>query len=147
MLRYVIAAGSATLLMASAASAQDTQTAPATAAPTEAQTAPAEAAPTAPPAQDAAAPAPADKNAQVQQIVSADLPKYDADKSGDLNETEFSTWVLELRSKSEAGSPDAAKTDAAAKAKWAKEAFAQADTDKDQKLAQSEVVAFFAAAT
>ena len=138
MFRYVIAAGTASLLMASAASAQQTQTpSPATqAAPAQAATTDASAA--------ATQAAPVDKNAQVQQFVSAELPKYDGDKSGDHNEGEFSKWALDLRAKAEAEDPNAPKADSAAKAKWAQETFANADSDKDQKLAVAELVTFFA---
>ena len=140
MFRYLTTAGAATLMMASAASAQQTQ-APAEAPAT--QTAPAQTAP----AQKAPAQAtPADTQAQVQQLVKAELPKYDADKSGDLSETEFTAWVMELRSKAEAGDPNAPKADAAAKAEWAKAAFAKADANQDKKADAGEVAAFFAAA-
>lgn len=122
-------------MMASAASAQEAQTqteTPATA--TAAPTAPAATAQT----------QPADTQAQVQQLVSAELPKYDADKSGDLNETEFSAWVLELRSNAEKRDPNTPKADAAAKAQWAKDTFASADTNKDQKIDSAEATTYFA---
>ena len=141
MFRYVIAAGTASLLMASAASAQQTQTPEPQAQVEPTQATAADAAAAAAPATQAA---PADKSAQVQQFVSAELPKYDGDKSGDLNEGEFSKWALDLRAKAEAEDPNAPKADSAAKAKWAQETFANADSDKDQKLAVAELVTFFA---
>lgn len=144
MFRNVIVASAASLLMASAASAQQAQTtaeAP-TAAP--AQTAPAAQTPAA--QTPAAQAAPADATAQVQQLVKTELPKYDADKSGALSEKEFTAWVMELRTKAEAGDPNAPKADATAKAEWAKAAFAKADANKDQKADSGEVAAFFAAA-
>lgn len=137
MFRHFIAAGTVTLMMASAASAQQTQT-PAESPAPAAQTTSAQAAP--------AQATPADTNAQVQKLVKAELPKYDTDKSGALSETEFTAWVMELRSKAEAGDPNAPKADAAAKAEWAKAAFAKADANQDKKADAGEVAAFFAAA-
>ena len=144
MFRNVIVASAASLLVASAASAQQAQTPAETPAAAPAQTAPATGAA---PAQAAPAQAaPADAAAQVQQLVKTELPKYDADKSGALNEKEFTSWVMELRSKAEAGDPNAPKADAAAKAEWAKAAFAKADANQDKKADAGEVAAFFAAA-
>src|SRR3546814_20397889 len=34
---------------------------------------------------------------QVAQIVNQEFPTYDADTSGDLNQTEFATWMTRLR--------------------------------------------------
>ncbi|WP_337829339.1 hypothetical protein [Pseudonocardia sp. TMWB2A] len=141
MLKF-IAVTSAAVLAATPVLAQ-TATPPAEPAPA----APAQAEPASPaaPAQDAAQPAQAAPAAdQVQQIVAAEFPTYDTDKSGDLNETEFQTWVVALRDKDPAAA--AKPLDDAGKAKFAKEIFAKADTNKDKKIAQAEMVAFFSGA-
>lgn len=139
MLKF-IAATSAALLVATPVFAQTT-TPPAEPAPAPTEAAPVETAPA--PAQ--AAPAQAAPAAdQVQQIVAAEFPTYDTDKSGDLNETEFQTWILALRDKDPASASQ--PLDDAGKAKFAKEIFAKADANKDKKIAQSEMVAFFSGA-
>lgn len=142
MLKF-IAVASATLLAATPVLAQ-TATPPAEPAPAPTEAAPAQPAPAAP-AQDAAQPAQAAPSTdQVQQIVAAEFPTYDTDKSGDLNETEFQTWVVALRDKDPAAA--AKPLDDAGKAKFAKEIFAKADTNKDKKIAEAEMVAFFSGA-
>lgn len=118
-------------------------TAPAPQAPTTAAPAPQVPAPTAP---VATAPAPADQTAQVEQIVTTDLPTYDQDKSGDLTEAELAPWLIALRTRAEAGTPGAPKLDAVAKAKWTREAFASIDGDKDKRVTKSEMVKFFSGA-
>lgn len=147
MLLHFIAVGTASLMMTSAASAQQTQTpteAPATAPVAEPATPATPASPAQPPAQSAKQNA--DTTAQVQQLVSTEFPKFDTDKSGDLSEAEFTKWVMDLRSKAEEGDPNAPKADAVAKAQWAKNAFAKADSNKDQKADQSEMTVFFSEA-
>lgn len=143
MLKF-IAVSSAALLAATPVFAQTTApaTPPAEAAPAQTEAAPAQ---ESAPAQDAAAPAQAaPAGNQVQQIVAAEFPTYDADKSGDLNETEFQAWVVALRDKDPAAA--AKPLDDAGKAKFAKEIFAKADTNKDKKIAEAEMVAFFSGA-
>lgn len=140
----LIAISSATLLAATPLVAQTTapaKTAPAKTAPAPAQPAEAQPAPAPAPAQATPAPAPA-AAAQVETIVATEFPTYDADKSGDLNETEFQAWVVALRSK-DANAP---AMDDAAKVKWSKELFAKVDANKDKKVAQAEMVTFFSAA-
>jgi hypothetical protein len=95
----------------------------------------------APPADPAAAPSTADREAKVAQLVDTEFPTYDADKNGELSQAEFSKWVMALHSKAEA-SGGAAMKDAAAKEKWAKDAFAQADADKSKKISKAEMSKF-----
>lgn len=89
------------------------------------------------------APAPAAdaKAATVTQLIETEFPSYDADKSGDLNQGEFSKWVLALHSKAEQAQA-ATAMDAKAKATWAKNAFVTADADKSKKISKTELNAF-----
>jgi hypothetical protein len=90
-----------------------------------------------------AEPAPADaKAAAVATLVETEFPNYDTDKNGDLTQPEFTNWVLALHSKAEEAGATAKKLDAAAKAKWAKDAFATADADKSKKISKAEMSSF-----
>jgi hypothetical protein len=94
------------------------------------------------PAAESAANSPADTRvATVTQLVEAEFPSYDADKNGDLTQPEFTKWVLALHSKAE-DAKAATKMDDAAKAKWAKNAFATADVDKSKKVSKAELTTF-----
>ncbi|MFN3619183.1 EF-hand domain-containing protein [Sphingorhabdus sp.] len=75
----------------------------------------------------------------VQKLVDAEFPTYDANNNGNLEPAEFSNWVLALYDAS--GDANAPK-DAAAKAKWAKSAFATADTDKNKIVSKAEMNIF-----
>lgn len=97
-------------------------------------------APTATPAPEATAAV--TQESQVTALVETEFPSYDADKTGELSRSEFSTWVLALQAKASEVDVNAKKMDDAAKAKWAKDAFASADTDKSKKISKAEVVKF-----
>jgi hypothetical protein len=90
----------------------------------------------------AAAPAAESRAATVQKLVDAEFPTYDANSNGDLDQAEFSKWVLALQGAS--GDPKAAAMDDAAKAKWATAAFASADADKSKKVSKEEMNTFLA---
>lgn len=75
----------------------------------------------------------------VQRVVDAEFPTYDANTNGNLESDEFSKWVLALYDRS--GDANAPK-DEAAKAKWAKAAFASADTDKNKSISKAEMNTF-----
>jgi hypothetical protein len=119
--------------------------APQNAAPSQPQTSQQNAQP-APAAQDATAAAPATATqpattaSQVAQVVQAEFPSYDKDKSGGLSKAEFGDWMGALRKASDANfnpaSPEAAN--------WSAQAFAAADTDKDGSVSQAELTAFLA---
>lgn len=81
------------------------------------------------------------KAATVAQIIETEFPNYDADKSGDLNQGEFSKWVLALHSKAEQAQA-ATAMGTKARAIWAKNAFATADADKSKKISKVELKAF-----
>lgn len=101
-----------------------------------------EQAPAAEPA-TAVQPAPAaaePKAVTVAKLVDAEFPAYDANKSGDLEEPEFGKWMFALHAAS--GGAKAKSMDDAAKAKWAKDAFAAADADKSKKVSKAEMNKF-----
>lgn len=111
-------------------------TAPADAAAPADTAAPSDAAATA----DASAPAADGRAAQVTKVVDAEFPVYDANKTGDLEQPEFNKWVLALHAAST--DANAKAMDEAAKTKWASDAFASADTDKNQKISKAEISKF-----
>lgn len=88
----------------------------------------------------AAAPAAQDRSAQVAKVVEAEFPVYDANKTGDLEQPEFNKWVLALHAAS--NDPTAKAMDEAAKTKWAADAFASADADKNKKISKAEISKF-----
>ena len=145
MLRILTASSllalAATPALAQQADPMAAQPAPEAASATEAAPAPldepapmTETAPAAEPATPAAEP----KEVTVAKMVDAEFPAYDANKNGDLDQPEFAKWVLALR---DSGGV-AQQADAAAKAKWAKDAFAAADADKSKKISKAEMNKF-----
>lgn len=91
---------------------------------------------TAPTEQAATQPAPSGD--QVAQVVDTEFPTYDANKDGKLSASEFSTWMVALKTKTDpttkATSPDTKK--------WVSAAFIQADTDKNKSLSKTELTGF-----
>ena len=75
----------------------------------------------------------------VQKLVDAEFPAYDANKNGDLEQSEFGKWVLALYA---ASGDAAAPKDPAAKDKWSKAAFATADADKNNAVTKAEMNVF-----
>lgn len=96
----------------------------------------------APPAGEATAqPAPsgaAATPAQIAQIVNTEFPTYDGDKSNDLNETEFATWMAKLRT---ATDPTADPASEQVKT-WIGQAWAAADGDKSGAVSKEELTGF-----
>ncbi len=121
-----------------------TQTAPAQSAPVgTAQTQPAPATPaaTAPTATaDATTTAQPASGDQVAQAVDTQFATYDKNADGKLDKTEFSSWMVALKTASD----PATKADSPATKKWVGAAFAQADTDKNSSLDKTEVTGFLA---
>ncbi len=75
---------------------------------------------------------------QIAQIVEAEFPKYDKDGKGQLTETQFSEWMVALRSASDpATSADKPEVKA-----WVRQAFAQADKDKSKAVSKAELTSF-----
>lgn len=121
-----------------------TQTAQPTPEPSEGQPAqtaqqPAPAQPAQQPAETAQQPAQgaAASSTQIAQVVSTEFKSYDKDANGGLNQSEFSTWMAALRKASDPNfkdGPDAVK--------WSTQAFAQADTDKNKAISETELTTF-----
>lgn len=115
-------------------------------APTDPTTPPAEPAPapgtSTPPAGDPAAqPAPSGTAAsptQVAQIVEQEFPTYDADKSGELSDAEFASWMKKLRT---ATDPSVDPESADVKT-WVGQAFTAADGDKSGQVSKTELTGF-----
>jgi hypothetical protein len=144
MLR-ILTASSLLALAATPALAQQTDSMaaqPVPEAPVTAEAAPAPVSEPAPMKEGAtatsAAPAAEPKEVTVAKLVDAEFPVYDANKNGDLDQPEFAKWVLALQ----AAGGGAQQTDAAAKAKWAKDAFTAADADKSKKVSKAEMNKF-----
>ncbi len=150
MLKIFATASALALAAAVPAMAQDTMQQPAGPTPSggtmQPSTPPAsEPAPMGQPAPSAAAPAAdpaADKAAAVSQVVEAEFPTYDADKSTDLTKTEFTKWVSVLKAKSDAAQGKTEKMADADMGKWASDAFASADADKSKKVSKDEMIKF-----
>lgn len=86
--------------------------------------------PAAAPAAQAAPPATLD------QMVAADFPKFDVDKSGELSNTEFDTWMIAAKKQSGAAVPDG---------EWLSKAFTKADSDQNKTVSANELTAFLSA--
>lgn len=153
MLKYALLSG--VMIMSAPVFAQGVQTTPAT--PQTTQSAPATTDPVlpvqpAPPTPQSAVPAdsavvPTAESAvaaqpttgtQVAQVVSQEFSSYDKDGDGVLSAKEFDSWMIALKSASD---PSTKATSPATKS-WLNKAFAQADTDKNKKISQSELTGF-----
>lgn len=95
-----------------------------------------------PAAEAAPAPATESRATTVAKLVDAEFPAYDANKNGELDEPEFSKWLLALHAAG--GDASAKPMDDATKAKWAKDGFAAADADKSKKISKAEMNKFLA---
>lgn len=117
----------------SAATPQTSPTTTAQAAPAQTTATPTDAAPV-----QQAASQPTATGDQVAQVVDSEFPTYDTNKDGKLNATEFSAWMVALKTKTDpstkAGSPETKK--------WVSAAFTQADTDKNKSLSKTELTGF-----
>lgn len=92
---------------------------------------------------DAAATPASAQPAQVAEVVDKDFPTYDADKSGQLDKSEFSKWVLTLKdAELKASGKTMAQTDLAA---WSSAAFTSADSDKSATITKAELGKFLGA--
>ncbi|MFA6122855.1 EF-hand domain-containing protein [Sphingomonas sp.] len=127
------------------ATPQTTQSAPATtdpvlpvqpAPPTPQSAVPADSA--AVPTAESAVAAQPTTGTQVAQVVSQEFSSYDKDGDGVLSAKEFDSWMIALKSASD---PSTKATSPATKS-WLNKAFAQADTDKNKKISQSELTGF-----
>ncbi len=96
----------------------------------------AQATPTVEPATAAAPVARAAPSTSVDQMVAADFPTYDVDKSGELSSAEFDTWMIAAKKQSGAAMPDG---------EWLSKAFAKADSDQNKTVSSNELTAFLSA--
>ena len=163
MLKHILLASAVMISMPALAqnqptptqSAPATQAAPAQTAPSTATPAPVEAAPApdnvaqatpatdpaaVPPSQVAAQPAPANKAEQVAAVVGKEFPTYDKNKDGKLDNAEFASWMVALKTASD----PATKADSPDTKTWVGQAFASADTDKNKSVSMTELNAFLA---
>ncbi|NIJ36872.1 hypothetical protein FHR22_001521 [Sphingopyxis panaciterrae] len=147
MLKQMLLIGAAAVSFP--ALAQNTPPAADPAAPATSQPAPTD--PTAPaPAPDASTPPAGDPAAQpapsgtaasptqVAQIVDQEFPTYDADKSGELSDAEFASWMKKLRT---ATDPSVDPESADVKT-WVGQAFTAADGDKSGQVSKTELTGF-----
>ena len=109
--------------------AMTSQSAPQTAAPADSMAAP---------AQDAVAAAQPAAATQVADVVTKEFPSYDKNGDGNLSAKEFDTWMVALKTASDPST----KATAPATKTWLNQAFAQADTDKNKKVSQTELTGF-----
>ncbi len=158
MLNYALLAGA--MIMSAPAIAQEQQPQPAkgemSTAPTtdtapiaNSAAAPAQSAPTANDpvsAADQATTATADTTSaatgadKVAQVVDTEFPTYDKNADGALSSTEFGTWMVALRTASDASLKAGSKEMKA----WTASAFAQADIDKSKTVSKVELTGFLA---
>jgi hypothetical protein len=123
------------------------QAAPAATSPDSAQAEPgvteqkAESAQTAPAGTTGTA-APASGAAQVAQVVHNDWGTFDKNKDGALDQAEFGTWLVALRT---AADPNFKGGTAEANS-WVGQAFAVADTDKNKGVSEAELTGFLSKA-
>lgn len=75
---------------------------------------------------------------QISQIIDKDFPTYDVDANGELNQSEFGTWMVALKTSTE---PGFITTSAEAQA-WLGQAFASADVDKSNAVSKAELTNF-----
>ena len=76
----------------------------------------------------------------VGAVVDSEFPTYDSDKSGDLNQEEFSAWMTTLK-KAEAATTGQSLGDQDIAA-WAGAAFTMADKDKSKAVSKTELVTY-----
>ena len=108
--------------------------APQSAAPTT----PAAPAPAQPPGATPAAPAsPANS---IASIVDAEFPAYDVNKDGQLDQSEFSRWMLALKDQEMKSTGTMLPADLGTA--WANGAFTTADKDKSSNVSKPELISY-----
>lgn len=109
------------------------------ATPALAQTAPEQnATPAAP--QSATPAAPANPASSVASIVDSEFPAYDANKDGALDQSEFSRWMVAL--KTQEMKATGAQLPAEQVTTWASGAFTTADKDKSASVSKPELIGY-----
>lgn len=95
----------------------------------------------APASPQAATPAaPANPAASVASIVDAEFPAYDANKDGQLDQSEFTRWMVALKSQEMKATGSTLPADQVSA--WANGAFTTADKDKSISVSKPELVSY-----
>lgn len=138
MLKYVLLATAMTVAMPALARqvTPSTQSAPLQGVPVQDSMAQGSMAKPATPAQTTSQPA-ASRD-QVTQIVDAEFPTYDKNTDGNLDQAEFASWMVTLKTASD---PTTSATSAETRT-WVGAAFAQADKDKSKSVTKTELTGF-----
>lgn len=82
--------------------------------------------------------APATGPAQIAEVVNSEFPSYDKNSDGNLDKTEFASWMIALKTASD---PTTKPGDPATQA-WVNGAFATADADKSALVSKDELTAY-----
>ncbi len=78
--------------------------------------------------------------AQVAAIVDSEFPVYDADSSGELEQAEFSKWLLALKQQEMQATGKTMAPDALTA--WAAAAFQTADADRSAAVSKAELTRY-----
>ena len=92
------------------------------------------------PAQPATQPAPA---TSVASIVDSEFPAYDANSDGQLDQSEFSRWMVTLKSQEMKATGQQLPADQVTA--WANGAFTSADADKSMMVSKAELITYLSA--
>ena len=92
------------------------------------------------PAQPATQPAPA---TSVASIVDSEFPAYDANSDGQLDQSEFSRWMVTLKSQEMKATGQQLPADQVTA--WANGAFTSADADKSMMVSKAELTTYLSA--
>ncbi|WP_298399693.1 EF-hand domain-containing protein [Sphingobium sp.] len=126
------------LLIAAPALAQQTPTPDPGAMPaTPAEPAPASPAPASP---APANPAPANTTSAVASIVDSEFPAYDGNSDGQLDQSEFSRWMVALKTQEMKATGAQLPQDQVMA--WANGAFTTADKDKSVTISKPELISY-----
>ena len=98
------------------------------------------AAPAQPQSATPAQPAPA---ASVASIVDSEFPAYDANSDGQLDQSEFSRWMVTLKSQEMKATGQQLPADQVTA--WANGAFTSADADKSMMVSKAELITYLSA--
>jgi hypothetical protein len=98
------------------------------------------AAPAQPQSATPAQPAPA---ASVASIVDSEFPAYDANSDGQLDQSEFSRWMVALKSQEMKATGQQLPADQVTA--WANGAFSTADADKSSMISKPELITYLSA--
>ena len=97
--------------------------------------------PTSPATPQTAAPAaPANPAASVATIIDSEFPAYDANSDGQLDQSEFTRWMVALKNQEMKATGSALPAEQVTA--WASGAFNTADTDKSISISKPELVTY-----